>query len=276
MRPDAAHRAMADRRVFEPVDDLSRLGGGIDMRHDDAERAIVQGPRGDRVFAVRHARDRRDAGIECRGRDLRAGLERHHAVLHVEKQPVEAGRRHRLGDLDAARDAHADAERQLALFELLAGDIADGGGHRRFLPAKTKLGGGATIQSICLSGARDVLGQWRRRSGEVPERSNGAVSKTVVPLAGDRGFESLPLRHFRTELRPPGVAGPGPAAPVSGRSKIALRTLIAWQALAGPMTASQGRSREPVARNAPVLTGRRWSGLLLPKPSWFSLPCATA
>ena len=32
-------------------------------------------------------------------------------------------------------------------------------------------------------------------NGEVPERSNGAVSKTVVPLAGDRGFESLPLRQ---------------------------------------------------------------------------------
>jgi hypothetical protein len=32
-------------------------------------------------------------------------------------------------------------------------------------------------------------------AGEVPERSNGAVSKTVVPFAGDRGFESLPLRH---------------------------------------------------------------------------------
>ena len=31
--------------------------------------------------------------------------------------------------------------------------------------------------------------------GEVPERSNGAVSKTVVPLSGDRGFESLPLRQ---------------------------------------------------------------------------------
>ena len=29
----------------------------------------------------------------------------------------------------------------------------------------------------------------------MPERSNGAVSKTVVPLAGDRGFESLPLRQ---------------------------------------------------------------------------------
>jgi hypothetical protein len=29
----------------------------------------------------------------------------------------------------------------------------------------------------------------------VPERSNGAVSKTVVPFTGYRGFESLPLRH---------------------------------------------------------------------------------
>jgi hypothetical protein len=40
-----------------------------------------------------------------------------------------------------------------------------------------------------------VLSHCSRLSGEVPERSNGAVSKTVVPLTGDRGFESLPLRH---------------------------------------------------------------------------------
>ena len=39
--------------------------------------------------------------------------ERHDAVLHVEKQPVEPGRRHRLGDLDAAGHANADAERQM-------------------------------------------------------------------------------------------------------------------------------------------------------------------
>ena len=32
-------------------------------------------------------------------------------------------------------------------------------------------------------------------SGEVPERSIGAVSKTVVPFTGYRGFESLPLRQ---------------------------------------------------------------------------------
>src|ERR1700730_14644554 len=43
-----------------------------------------------------------------------------------------------------------------------------------------------------------MLSRCRRLCGEVPERSNGAVSKTVVPLAGDRGFESLPLRHLIT------------------------------------------------------------------------------
>src|SRR5437764_14924261 len=40
-----------------------------------------------------------------------------------------------------------------------------------------------------------MLNPWHRLHGEVPERSNGAVSKTVVLLAGDRGFESLPLRQ---------------------------------------------------------------------------------
>jgi hypothetical protein len=44
------------------------------------------------------------------GRYLRAGLERHDTVLHIEKQPIEAGYRHCLGDLDAARHAHPDAE----------------------------------------------------------------------------------------------------------------------------------------------------------------------
>ncbi len=110
MRPDAAHRAVADRRIFQPVDDLAGFGRGIHMRHYDAERAIVERPCGDGIFAVGHARDRRDAGIERGGRDLRAGFERHDAMLHVEKQPVEAGDRHCLGDLDAARHAHPDPE----------------------------------------------------------------------------------------------------------------------------------------------------------------------
>src|SRR5262245_28643466 len=41
-----------------------------------------------------------------------------------------------------------------------------------------------------------MLNPCSRSVGEVPERSNGAVSKTVVLLAGDRGFESLPLRQI--------------------------------------------------------------------------------
>ena len=102
------------------------------MWHDDAECAIVQGARGDRVLAIRHTRYRRDARIERRCRYLRASLERHHAVRHVEKQPVETGDRHGFGNLNAARDANADAKRQLASFELFVGDIADGGGHWRF------------------------------------------------------------------------------------------------------------------------------------------------
>ena len=134
MRPDAAHRAMSDRRVFQAVDDFARLGGGVEMRHDDPERAIVEGTRRDRIFAVRDTRDRRDAGVERGGPDLGAGLKRHNPVLHVEEEPVEAGDRHRLGDLDAAGHADADAERQLSLFELLPGDVADG--THRWLPSR--------------------------------------------------------------------------------------------------------------------------------------------
>src|SRR5207302_3970018 len=61
---------------------------------------------------------------------------RHDAMLHVEEQPVEPGDRHRLGNLDAAAQADADAERQLALFELVAGNVADGG-HRRLPEVST-------------------------------------------------------------------------------------------------------------------------------------------
>src|SRR6516162_9635434 len=93
MRADAAHRPVTDRRIFQPIDDLAGLGRGIDMRHDDTQRAIVECPRGDRIFAVRPARDRRDAGVERGYRDLGAGFERHDTVLHVENsqsKPVTA------------------------------------------------------------------------------------------------------------------------------------------------------------------------------------------
>ena len=52
------------------------------------------------------------------------------------------------------------------------------------------MGGTIGLRSVLFSARIELSG-----CGEVPERSNGAVSKTVVPLTGDRGFESLPLRH---------------------------------------------------------------------------------
>jgi hypothetical protein len=54
-------------------------------------------------------------------------------VLHIEKQPIEPGRRHRPRDLDAARDADADAKRELTGIKLLARDVSDGGCHALLL-----------------------------------------------------------------------------------------------------------------------------------------------
>ena len=63
--------------------------------------------------------------------------------------------------------------------------------------AGAKYMGSSEWRWVAPSGLRSVLFLARIElsyCGEVPERSNGAVSKTVVPLTGDRGFESLPLR----------------------------------------------------------------------------------
>ena len=77
--------------------------------------------------------------------------------------------------------------------------------------ARTKI---ALMFSCC---SRDcVLRRCRCSDGEVPERSNGAVSKTVVPFAGDRGFESLPLRQpsgWATQRRPSLNASTGRGLP---------------------------------------------------------------
>jgi hypothetical protein len=51
-----------------------------------------------------------------------------------------------------------------------------------------------------LGHASDELRARACADGEVPERSIGAVSKTVVPFAGYRGFESLPLRQTASDF----------------------------------------------------------------------------
>ena len=50
--------------------------------------------------------------------------------------------------------------------------------------------------------------------GEVAERSNAAVSKTVIRHTADRGFKSLPLRY--TSRNPPRTAGFVVSGPVFG------------------------------------------------------------
>ena len=55
-------------------------------------------------------------------------LDRHHAVLEVEEQPVEAGRLHHLDDVDVAHQPNADADGELVLLEPRLGGI-DCDGH---------------------------------------------------------------------------------------------------------------------------------------------------
>ena len=123
LRLAAADRAMAERRIAQPVGDLARLLGGVDMGDDDAERPAVEHARRHGKLAVGHAHDRRDAGILRGRRDLAGRLDRHRAVLEVEEQPVEARRLHHLDDVDVANQSHADAEGQLVLLEPRLGGI---------------------------------------------------------------------------------------------------------------------------------------------------------
>src|SRR5438874_160807 len=130
-----------------------------------------------------------------------AGFERHDAVFHIEKQPVEAGDRHGLRDLDAAGHADADTERELSLFELLAGDVADGT-HRR-LPQIWRRRGRCRLAGDWASGRPDVGRERIKRSG----RSGGGVDPppAVSVFAGGelrrrRLSGSLLLGRDRREL----------------------------------------------------------------------------
>jgi hypothetical protein len=105
---------MADGRIFQLLNDLAHLGGGIDMRHHDPQRAIIQRSGCNRILPVRDTSDGGDTGVQRGGGDLGTGLKRHDAVLHIEEQPVEPGGGHRLGDFHAAGHADADPEGQMA------------------------------------------------------------------------------------------------------------------------------------------------------------------
>ena len=117
---------MADRRIFAVGNRARRFFSRIDVRHDHALRAVVEHARGMVMFLAWHTHDRRNAGRQCRSADLRCGVEIERAVLHVDEQPVEAGRLADGGDVSGARLAQPEAGRNFALFEALFGVVGIG------------------------------------------------------------------------------------------------------------------------------------------------------
>ena len=89
---------------------FGRFSGRINMRHDDAPAAAVERTRRHVDLAMRHAHDRRDAGIERRDRNLRASIERHRAMLEIDKQPIPAAAFHDAADLGTARETQSHAD----------------------------------------------------------------------------------------------------------------------------------------------------------------------
>src|SRR5205823_3518216 len=81
----------------------------------------------------RDPRDRGDLGAERGDRDLHRGIEIHRIVLEVEKQPVVAAGFHDRRDVDRARLAQDDPERQLAGIEPLLRGILQNNGHQSLL-----------------------------------------------------------------------------------------------------------------------------------------------
>ena len=117
VRKAAEQCAAAARRIAQRLHGGTRFFGALDMRHHHAKGAVVEQARGERMVAARHAHQRCDARIEAGDRKCGGGLNRHGAVLEVEKQPVEARCPHRLGDFDRARDPDAEPERHLAVLQ---------------------------------------------------------------------------------------------------------------------------------------------------------------
>jgi hypothetical protein len=121
----AGERAVANRRVFQVIDDLAHLLRRIDMRHDNPKGARVEHAGRHRVLHERHADDRRDAGVEGRYRECGGEFNRHRAVFKVDEQPVIARCFHHLGDIDGSRCADAHTQRHLAVFEPLPRRVAN-------------------------------------------------------------------------------------------------------------------------------------------------------
>src|SRR5215212_3941202 len=88
--------------------------------------------------------------------------------------------------------------------------------------------------------------------GGVPEWLNGAVSKTVVPFSGHRGFESLPLRSQADVRRRRALAASAPTRGVNARI---VETVVKVHGIsrASPALDASDGSRLPDSRAAPIV-----------------------
>jgi hypothetical protein len=89
----------------------SRVLNCVDMRHDNAERSPIERARSDIPLTRRNPNDRRDVVVHRGDGDLRHRFEGERAVLQIDEEPIEVACPHHFGDLDAARETHADSER---------------------------------------------------------------------------------------------------------------------------------------------------------------------
>ena len=123
-----APAAVPERRIAERLRDLLRVLDRVDMRHDHAERAVVERARALVERAGADAHDRRDAGRQRGDADLRRVMRRYRAMLHVDEQPVVVGRRRDHPGRAGAQMVHAEAERELVVLQLQLGLVLE---HRR-------------------------------------------------------------------------------------------------------------------------------------------------
>ena len=168
-----APAAVPDRRIAERLRDLLGALHRVDMRHDHAERAVVEAARAliERVGADAH--DRRHAGRQRGDADLRRVVRRDRAVLHVDEQPVVVGRGRDHAGRAGAQMMHAEAERELVVLQLELGFVLEHGvplpgARMRWMRRRRRSRAARLARIACSPGtdARDLalsraIGEWR-------------------------------------------------------------------------------------------------------------------
>ena len=94
--PPAAEGAVADGRVLRGAGDDLRFLDGVDHRRDDAPRARIEHALDILVMSLWQTHHRRAARAAHRHHHQRDRFDVYRVVLPVNRQPVEADRRHRL------------------------------------------------------------------------------------------------------------------------------------------------------------------------------------